>query len=76
MEILKKRDNRVSGQVQLLQSITAIIERSWEVWMNHVFREANHVVDFLANYAWELSIGCQQPPSEVLFRSLSNGREL
>ncbi|CAL1401576.1 unnamed protein product [Linum trigynum] len=34
---------------QLVLQIQRMLERGWEVWMGHIFKEGNVVVDFLAS---------------------------
>ncbi|CAN1336488.1 Putative ribonuclease H protein At1g65750, partial [Linum perenne] len=43
-----------------------LFARDWDVRLRHVYREANHVADFLACIGLSYSIGCHiVPPSDV-----------
>lgn len=41
----------------LVRSIKELMQRSWHITINHIYREANFAADYLANYASDLPRG-------------------
>ena len=53
--------------VSMIKYVRELLLRDWEVRISHIYRETNHVVDFLA------SIGHSTPLGVCFFDSIPNG---
>ncbi|CAN0907452.1 Putative ribonuclease H protein At1g65750, partial [Linum grandiflorum] len=56
----------------LVLKFRRLLHRSWSVRLRHVYREANHVANFLANYGHSLALGSHEVflPNATLSRWL------
>ncbi|CAN1176039.1 Putative ribonuclease H protein At1g65750 [Linum perenne] len=56
--------------VSLVAQFVSLKNRDWEVSINHIFREANFVADYLANIGHDLDLGTHvflYPDSTLLY---------
>ncbi|CAI0458485.1 unnamed protein product [Linum tenue] len=67
IQLLRSQDNPDHQHAAIIHRFQEMLQRDWEVTLNHVYREGNKGADFLANHGHSLPLGfhrvsCSFPP--------------
>ena len=57
VQLLKENNANVNELSTIIEMIKELMRRDWSIQIDHIYREANSAVDFLATHALRLPVG-------------------
>ena len=57
LHLLDQEGKHVNAYSNFIRQIISILDREWQIELQHVYREGNKCADFLASYTLQLDVG-------------------